>query len=106
MKFEHDIWSNLIQVFILYLCKNGVQMANKLHHLEGILGIFVFRYVDRIIITVLVAYSHYYAPLDDHSLHLNSKYVVYDMRVFDSQIHALWSLYASQSISGELPLGA
>ena len=97
MKFEHDIWFNLIQVFILYLCKNGVQMANKLHHLEGILEIFVFRYVDRIIITVLVAYSHYYAPLDDHSLHLNSKYVVYDMWVFwfTNTYIVLWSLYAS-----------
>ena len=64
-------------------------MANKLHHLEGILKIFSFRYVDRILITVLVAYSHYYALLDDYSLHLNSKYVVYKMRVFNSQIHAL-----------------
>ena len=57
-------------------------MANKLHHLEGSLELFILRYIDRILITVLVAYSHYYALLDDYSLHLNSKYVVYDMRVF------------------------
>ena len=62
-------------------------MASKLHHLEGILEIFVFRYVDRIFITVLVAYSHYYALLDDHSLHLNMLYM--NSECFDSQIHAL-----------------
>ena len=57
-------------------------MANKLHHLECILKLFTLRYINGILITVLVAYSHYYALLDDYSLHLNSKYVVYDMRVF------------------------
>ena len=54
-------------------------MANKLHHLEGNLELFTLGYVDGILIAFLVAYSQYYALLDDYSLHLNSKYVVYDM---------------------------
>ena len=57
-------------------------MANKLHNMDGILELFTLRYINGILITVLVAYSHYYALLDDYSLHSNSKYVVYDMRVF------------------------
>ena len=54
-------------------------MANKLHHLEGILELFTLRYIDGTLITILLAYSHYYALLDEYSLHLNFKYVVYDM---------------------------
>lgn len=54
-------------------------MAKEFHHLEGILELVTLMHIDGPIITVLVAYSHFYA---DYSLHLNSKYAIYDMRVF------------------------
>ena len=40
---------------------NGVQMANNFRHLEGILELFTLRYIDGILITVLVAYSHWFS---------------------------------------------
>ena len=60
-------------------------MANKSHHLECILKLFTLRYINGILITVLVAYSHYYALLDEYSLHL----LLFAERLAQPQIYVI-----------------